>query len=98
MTNLRGCIGSTRFGIEAHDAPVGDFPTQPSQKDGLGRMCKPHWNQYTTELRKAAIAAKATDGEPEPAEAAPAAIETKSRRAKAKASEPIDETAGGSAE
>ena len=62
MADLRKCIGSTRFGIEAHEAPAGDFPVQPSQKDGLGRMCKPHWNQYTTALRGAALARKAGDG------------------------------------
>ena len=45
-----------RFGIEAHDADAGDFPVQPSQKDGLGRMCKPHWREYTNALRKAAAA------------------------------------------
>ena len=42
-TTMRRCIGSTRFGIEAHDAPSTDFPAQPSQKDGLGRMCHTHW-------------------------------------------------------
>ena len=69
---LRRCIGSTRFGIEAHDAPVSDFPTQPSQKDGLGRMCRSHWTHYTGGLRKAALAKKAaqaaaTEPAPEPA-------------------------------
>ena len=54
----RRCVGSTKFGIEAHDAPVADFPAQPSQKDGLGRMCKPHWKQYVTALRTAALARK----------------------------------------
>jgi hypothetical protein len=83
-TELRRCIGSTRFGIEAHEAESGDFPAQPSQKDGLGRMCKPHWNQYTSALRKAALARKAAEGraaieavppEPEPAAvAAPTAV------------------------
>ena len=53
MEDLRKCIGSTRFGIDAHEAPATDFPTQPSQKDGLGRMCKPHWTEYTRALRKA---------------------------------------------
>ena len=61
MADMRKCIGSAKFGIEAHEAPVGDFPTQPSQKDGLGRMCKPHWNEYTSALRKAALARKAAD-------------------------------------
>ena len=62
MTTTKKCIGSAKFGIEAHEAPVGDFPAQPSQKDGLGRMCKPHWNQYTSALRKAALARKAAEG------------------------------------
>ena len=62
MADMRRCIGSGTFGIEAHEAPVGDFPSQPSQKDGLGRMCKPHWNQYTRALRKASLASKAADG------------------------------------
>jgi hypothetical protein len=87
MAELRICIGSTRFGIEAHEAPVADFPSQPSQKDGLGRMCKPHWNQYTTALRKAA-ATKAADDAPAPVET-PEAVEPKLRRAKGKATEPV---------
>jgi hypothetical protein len=62
MADMRKCIGSAKFGIVAHEAPVTDFPAQPSQKDGLGRMCKVHWNQYTTALRKAALARKAADG------------------------------------
>ena len=61
VADMRQCIGSAKFGIEAHEAPVGDFPAQPSQKDGLGRMCKPHWNQYTKALRKAALARKAAE-------------------------------------
>jgi hypothetical protein len=61
-TELRRCIGSTKFGIEAHEAPPDEFPAQPSQKDGLGRMCKPHWTQYTSALRKAALARKASEG------------------------------------
>ena len=68
-TSTRRCTGSTRFGIEAHDADAGDFPVQPRQKDGLGRMCHPHWRQYTNALRKAAVARKAEAGEaadPEP--------------------------------
>ena len=54
MSDQRRCIGSTSFGIEAHDVPISEFPVQPSQKDGLGRMCKPHWTAYTRALRKAA--------------------------------------------
>jgi len=77
-TDQRRCIGSAKFGIEAHEAPVTDFPAQPSQKDGLGRMCKPHWNQYTNALRKAALARKAAEGEV-PAEA-PEPIRTRGKR------------------
>ena len=58
-TTLRKCIGSARFGIEPHEAPVEDFPRQPSQKDGLGRMCREHWNQYTAGLARDAKARKA---------------------------------------
>ena len=78
MADMRKCIGSAKFGIEAHEAPVDDFPAQPSQKDGLGRMCKPHWNQYTSALRKAALARKAAEGgaatEVAPTESEPAAV------------------------
>ncbi len=61
MADTRKCIGSAKFGIEAHEAPITDFPAQPSQKDGLGRMCKTHWSQYTSALRKAALARKAAE-------------------------------------
>ena len=85
---MRRCIGSARFGIEAHEAPAGDFPTQASQKDGLGRMCRTHWNQYTTALRKAAVAHKAAEdgaateavpAEPGPVEV-PEPIRTRGKR------------------
>jgi hypothetical protein len=87
MADLRRCIGSTRFGIEAHEAPVEDFPVQPSQKDGLGRMCKVHWNQYTAGLardRKARNAAEAAADSP--------AVPATGKKARAKAAtkpEPI---------
>lgn len=51
-------------------------------------MCKPRWNQYTSALRKAALARKAAEGgadtevaptEPEPFEA-PKPIRTRSTR------------------
>ena len=61
MADLRKCIGSKWFGIEPHEAPAGDFPVQPSQKDGLGRMCKTHWNQYTAGLARDAKARKAAE-------------------------------------
>lgn len=64
---IRRCIGSRTFGIEPHEAPVSEFPSQPSQKDGLGRMCKPHWKAYTNALRKAALARKAAEAEVAPA-------------------------------
>ena len=60
-TITRRCIGSKRFGIEAHEAPVEDFPRQPSQKDGLGRMCKTHWKEYTAGLARDAKARKAAE-------------------------------------
>lgn len=53
----RRCIGSERYGITAHVTETGEFPLQPSQPGGIGRMCKTHWNQYTAGLardRKAA--------------------------------------------
>jgi hypothetical protein len=61
MADLRKCIGSTRFGIEAHEAPVADFPVQPSQRDGLGRLCKAHWRKYTAGLARDAKARKAAE-------------------------------------
>ena len=78
MADMRKCIGSAKFGIEAHEAPVGDFPAQPSQKDGLGRMCKPHWREYTRALGKARTAAKAQGGaEPTVQSKAAARVATK---------------------
>jgi len=62
-TELRRCAGSKTFGIEPHEAPVSEFPVQPSRKDGLGVMCKPHWTEYTRALREAAKARKATETE-----------------------------------
>ncbi|HEV8282246.1 MAG TPA: hypothetical protein VGQ02_10325 [Candidatus Limnocylindrales bacterium] len=62
MADLRRCIGSARFGIDPHEAPVADFPAQPSQKDGLGGMCKAHWNAYTSRLaRDAKVRKSAAD-------------------------------------
>ena len=89
-TTTRRCIGSTRFGIEAHDADADDFPVQPSQKDGLGRMCKPHWRQYTNALRKAAVARKAeseTAEAPSPAPE-PEVVETPDEAPEAEAPAP----------
>ena len=74
-TSLRRCIGSARFGIGPHEAPVEDFPRQPSQKDGFGRMCTTHWNGYTAGLARDAKARKAAESA-EPTEAAGPAPET----------------------
>ena len=63
MDTTRRCGGSKRFGIEPHEAPVDDFPRQPSQKDGLGRMCAPHWREYVGSLRKDAQARKTKEAE-----------------------------------
>jgi hypothetical protein len=87
---LRRCIGSARFGIEPHDAPVTDFPKQPSQKDGLGRMCATHWRAYTAGLAREAKARKAlAEGIAADETAGPEAPTThppaKRRRAKAEA-------------
>ena len=65
MTTTKKCIGSAKFGIEAHEAPIEDFPVQASSKDGLGRMCRPHWTAYTRALR---AATKAIDAAPKAAE------------------------------
>jgi hypothetical protein len=59
MADTRTCIGSAKFGITAHEAPLTDFPLQPSQRDGLGRMCRPHWTAYTRALRRASAEPKA---------------------------------------
>ena len=80
----RRCIGSARYGIEPHEAPTEDFPRQPSQKDGLGRMCKMHWNQYTAGLARDAKARKAALAGPDATqvasdEAARTGPETKER-------------------
>ena len=81
MADMRRCIGSERFGIEAHEAPVTEFPAQPSQKDGLGRMCKAHWNAYTNALRKASLARKAAEAEAEPVAAPEPANAKRGRKA-----------------
>ena len=66
-TKTKRCVGSKRFGIEAHEVSVEDFPKQPSQPDGLGRMCRSHWKQYTAGLRKAALERKeAESATPDP--------------------------------
>ena len=79
-SGMRRCIGSRTFGIDAHDASVDDFPVQASAKDGLGRMCRTHWTEYTRALRKASVARKA---EAEPAPEPEALTPRKGRRTKA---------------
>jgi len=76
-TKLRTCKGSATFGIEPHEAPIADFPVQPSRKDGLGAMCKPHWTEYTRALRQAqrARALATTDGEVPLTGASPAKVD-----------------------
>jgi hypothetical protein len=58
-TDLRRCKGSARFGMEPHQAPIADFPKQPSRKDGLGTMCTEHRRAYVKGLREARKVAKA---------------------------------------
>jgi hypothetical protein len=86
-SGMRRCIGSTTFGIEAHEAPVEDFPVQVSAKDGLGRMCRSHWTAYTRALRKASLAKKAAEADavagPEPVVEPEPPAPHRSRRAKA---------------
>ena len=93
MAELRKCIGSARFGIEPHEAPVESFPLQPSQMHGLGRMCKTHWNEYTAGLACDAEARKAAEAVAEPAaapiesepEAKPESIRTRVPRGRRRA-------------
>ena len=85
----RTCIGSKAFGIEAHDAPRGDFPVQPSQKDGLGRMCRHHWTEYTRALRKASLASKGTPVHAEAGSLAARVLKPVSARRAHGAPEPI---------
>jgi hypothetical protein len=47
---------------DAHEAPVSEFPKQPSRKDGLGTMCTERWRAYVKGLREARKAAATTDG------------------------------------
>jgi hypothetical protein len=96
MADLRRCIGSARFGIAAHDAPIADFPSQPSQKDGLGRMCKTHWNEYTASLARDAKARKqASEAEAAPPTAAGIEAEpTQNRARRAKAPTPAADGEG----
>jgi hypothetical protein len=89
----RRCIGSERFGIEPHEAQVEDFPKQPSQKDGLGRMCKVHWNEYTAGLARDAKTRKAAQGTPTESEAtSEVTAEPATKRTRAK--EPAAPVAG----
>jgi hypothetical protein len=60
-TDLRRCKGSARFGIEPHEAPVAEFPVQPSRRDGLGSMCTEHWRAYVKGLREARAAVRTAD-------------------------------------
>ena len=62
-TTTRRCVGSKRFGIEPREAPIHDFPKQPSQKDGLGRMCREHWKAYTAGLKRDAAARRAREAQ-----------------------------------
>ena len=81
MADMRTCIGSAKFGIEAHAAPIAEFPVQPSGRDGLGRMCRPHWSAYTRALRAAAGAGTAkAQGGAEPTLQSPAAARVATKR------------------
>jgi hypothetical protein len=84
--------GSTRFGIEPHEAPVSTFPKQPSRKDGLEVMCAEHWKTYVTGLREARIAT-AGAGSPVDEPATEANATTRRMRATAKSAANADEVA-----
>jgi len=86
-TPLRRCVGSARFDIEAHEAEVSDFPAQPSQPDGLSRMCKVHWKAYTAGLRKDALARETSEARPdvEGSASGPDAAARKTKKATARA-------------
>jgi len=94
MKAMRTCIGSERFGIVAHDAPIADFPKQPSQKDGLGRMCRTHWKEYVSGLGRDAKAraanGTASAAEPTVQSQATARVATK-RAARVAAAKPAPE-------
>jgi hypothetical protein len=79
----RRCLGSARFGIEPHEAPITDFPVQPSQRDGLGRLCRAHWREYTRGLRRAALERKSEAPQERGAEEEPARPTTRQRPARA---------------
>ena len=97
-TTMRRCTGSTRLGIEPHEAPISEFPKQPSRKDGLGTMCTEHWRAYVKGLREARKVAGAESApEPEVIEisdevAEPEAPARRARRRRATA-KPEDATA-----
>ena len=92
-TTARRCVGSERFGIEPHEAPIEDFPKQPSRKDGLGRLCREHWKAYTSGLRKDAQARDAGEGGPSATEAA--TKHTATRRSDAKGTKTAARTGAG---
>ncbi|HSW43490.1 MAG TPA: hypothetical protein VLM76_13360 [Patescibacteria group bacterium] len=87
-TGLRSCTGSARFDIEPHEAPVSDFPAQPSRKDGLGTMCAAHWKAYVKGLAADRKARAANTEPPAPAAKVPAQpvrTSNQQRRAEAEA-------------
>ena len=40
-TDLRRCTGSVRFSIEPHEAPISEFPKQPSPARTASARCAP---------------------------------------------------------
>ncbi len=71
-----------------HEAPIEDFPVQPSQKDGLGRMCATHWKAYVAGLARQAKerTAASAASEPAPDAAEPGKPTTKRARTRRTAS------------
>ncbi len=69
---MRRCIGSAKVGIAPPEARTETSPLQPSQRDGLGRLCPRHANADTAGLARDATARRAAQAalaaEPEDAE------------------------------
>ncbi len=43
---------------EPHEVLIGEFPKQPSRKDGLSTTCAEHWRAHAKSLREARMVAE----------------------------------------
>lgn len=89
----RRCIGSERYGFAAHITDEVEFPLQPSQPGGIGRMCKTHWNQYTAGLARDRKAKMVADGTAPAPKAPRVKAEKPAKKAKAETPDPVAEEA-----